>query len=185
MSPGLFAFQSRNEFSLSSTAARSTARRCGGGTPSASPRTAGRRAAQPFSDARARRSSISGASRERQCASGWCGAVRLVSTARSWQAPSRLRRRCASSAQTCPSRGHSGSIRSIWWRCSTTRRRRSCRCSALGVRPVVRHQLARAPVGRDQPVGHGVEIDRLERPALERQRGVVEIARQLVAHVLA
>ena len=33
-------------------------------------------------------------------------------------------------AQTCPSFGHSGSIRSIWCRCSTTRRRRSCRCSA-------------------------------------------------------
>jgi len=53
----------------------------------------------------------------------------------------------------------------------------------VGLGPVVRQQLAGAPVGRDQPVGHGVEVDRLERPALERERGKVEIVGELRAHV--
>ena len=68
-----------------------------------------------------RRASITGDNRDRHGANGWWGAVKFVSNARSWQEPSWLRRRCASSAHTLPRRGQSGSTRSIWWRCSTAR----------------------------------------------------------------
>ena len=47
-----------------------------------------------------RAAAIAAVRRERQGASGWCGAVKFASIARSWHAPSRLRRRCASSAHT-------------------------------------------------------------------------------------
>ena len=60
------------------------------------------------------RSVQAGVRRERECASGWCGPVRRLSTSRSWQRPSRSRKRSASSVHIRPKRGHSGSINSIW-----------------------------------------------------------------------
>jgi hypothetical protein len=55
---------------------------------------------------------------------------------------------------------------------------------SISLRPVVRHQLPRTPVGGNQPVSDGVEIDGGERPALERERSVVEVARQPIARVV-
>ena len=54
----------------------------------------------------------------------------------------------------------------------------------FSIGPGVGKQLPCTPVGRGQSVGDDIEIDRLERPALERQRCVVKIPRQAVPHGL-
>ena len=51
----------------------------------------------------------------------------------------------------------------------------------VGLRPMVRHQLTRAPIGGGEPVGNAVEVDCGERPVLQRQCGIVEIAGDLLA----
>ncbi len=85
-------------------------------------------------------------------------------------APSLLRRRWACSAQTFPSGGHAPTLAmQLLWLCA---------------RRIIGDELPRAPVSGDQSIGTRVEVDLLDRPAFERKRGVVEIARNTLVRLL-